>query len=68
MQNLLRQTGALAGFVGLIICLYAGIARLYGMHWVKGFEVVTLLQIGIGGMVLGCFFLLLALTTQAKRP
>jgi hypothetical protein len=33
-----------------------------------GFEIVTLLQIGIGGMVLGCFCLLLVLTAPPGRP
>jgi hypothetical protein len=67
MQNTLRQIGSLAGLIGLLICLFAGVLRLSGMHWLMGFETVTLLQIGIGGMTLGCFLLLLVLTAPAGR-
>ena len=67
MSNILHQTGTLAGFSGLLTCLFAGGARLTGIHWLMGFEIVTLLQIGIGGMVLGCFCLLLVLTGQNRR-
>ncbi len=52
----------------LLTCLFAGLARLTGIHWLMGFEIVTLLQIGIGGMVLGCFCLLLVLTAPPGRP
>lgn len=51
MPNTLRTLGTLAGVVGLLTCLFAGLARLTGIHWLMGFEIVTLLQIGIGGMV-----------------
>jgi hypothetical protein len=68
MPNTLRQIGILAGIIGLLTCLFAGIARLTGVHWLMGFEIITLLQIGIGGMVLGCFCLLLALTAPGNRP
>jgi hypothetical protein len=68
MPNTLRTLGTLAGVVGLLTCLFAGLARLTGIHWLMGFEIVTLLQIGIGGMVLGCFCLLLVLTAPSGRP
>ena len=67
MSNILHQIGTLAGISGLLTCLFAGGARLTGIHWLMGFEIVTLLQIGIGGMVLGCFCLLLVLTGQNRR-
>lgn len=66
MNATLLLLGRLAGFIGLILCLVAGFARLAGWHWFGSFEIVTLLQIGIGGMVFGCFCLLLALT--GRRP
>lgn len=50
MPNTLRTLGTLAGVVGLLTCLFAGLARLTGIHWLMGFEIVTLLQIGIGGI------------------
>ncbi|WP_434513889.1 hypothetical protein AB6Q56_15050 [Dechloromonas sp. ARDL1] len=68
MPNTLRSLGTLAGIAGLLICLFAGALRLAGQHWLMGFETITLLQIGIGGMVFGCFCLLLVLTGRANPP
>lgn len=68
MSKQLRQFGTLAGIIGLLTCLFAGVARLAGMRWLMGFEIVTLLQIGIGGMVLGCYCLLLVLTAPPIPP
>lgn len=68
MLNLLRQTGRAAGAAGFLLCLLAGLARLGGWHWLGGYETVTLLQAGIGGMVFGCFCLLLILTEPSARP
>jgi hypothetical protein len=64
MDNLLVMLGRLAGLVGLVICLGAGIARVLGHFYVAGFSVSTLLQAGLAGLVLGCFALLLALTER----
>lgn len=68
MPNMLRSFGTLAGIAGLLVCLLAGALRLGGQHWIMGFEIVTLLQIGIGGMVLGCFCLLLAQDGRRDAP
>lgn len=67
MNAKLLPLGRLAGALGLALCVVAGLARLAGMHWFVGFEIVTILQIGIGGMVLGCFCLLLVLTGCAPK-
>jgi len=65
MDKFLLPVGRLAGLLGLLLCLVSGLLRLSGQHWIGGFETLTLLQGGIAGMVLGCFFLLLALTKNA---
>jgi hypothetical protein len=65
VENSLVLLGRIAGFVGILMCLTSGVARLSGMHWLGGFETLTLLQGGIAGMVFGCFFLLLALSKDA---
>ena len=67
MNATLLPLGRLAGFIGFILCLVAGLARLAGTHWFAGFEIVTLLQIGIGGMVFGCFCLLVVLTGADRQ-
>ncbi len=67
MNNLLLWLGRSAGAAGLILCLLSGGARLAGQHWFGSFEALTLLQAGIGGMVLGCLCLLLVLTNNATK-
>lgn len=64
METLLISTGRLAGLVGVVLCVIAGIAgavRLSGAYWLGGFQVITLLQAGIASMVLGCLCLLMVL-------
>ena len=51
MNQLLLPLGRIAGFVGFFICLASGLARLAGVYGIIGFEMLTLLQAGIGGMV-----------------
>jgi hypothetical protein len=61
MENLLFMLGRLAGIIGLVTCVVAGLARLLGHFYLAGFSVASLLQAGIGGLLIGCFALLLAL-------
>lgn len=58
MNKLLLLVGRIAGIAGFVFCLASGIARITGRHWIAGFEALTVLQVGIAGMVLGCFCLL----------
>ena len=62
MNSSLLLLGRSSGLLGLALCLISGITRLAGVHWLAGFETLTILQAGIGGMVFGCFCLLLVLT------
>ena len=61
MENLLVMLGRIAGIAGAVICLVAGFARLLGHFYIAGFSVASLLQAGIGGLLIGCFMLLLAM-------
>lgn len=61
MDNLLVMLGRLAGLAGVVLCLVAGIARILGQFYLAGFSVASLLQAGMGGLLIGCFALLLAL-------
>jgi hypothetical protein len=61
MDNLLVMLGRLAGIAGVVLCLVAGIARILGQFYLAGFSVSSLLQAGMGGLLIGCFALLLAL-------
>jgi hypothetical protein len=60
MDNLLVMLGRIAGIAGAVICLVAGFARLLGHFYIGGFSVASLLQGGMGGLLIGCFALLLA--------
>lgn len=61
MEILLIRTGRLAGLVGVVLCVIAGAVRLSGTYWLGPFQATTFLQVGVAGMVLGCFCLLLGL-------
>ncbi len=54
MEGLLKL-GWLSGIVGVLLCVAAVGIRLAGGFWVAGFQVGTLLQAGIAGLVFGCF-------------
>jgi len=61
MQILLLAIGRLAALSGVLVCALAGGARLAGAYWLGGFQVTTLLQVGIAAMVLGCLCFLIVL-------
>jgi hypothetical protein len=61
MDNLLVMLGRLAGIAGVVLCLVAGLARVLGQFYLGGFSVASLLQAGMGGLLIGCFLLLLAM-------
>ena len=61
METLLIALGRLAGLAGAVLCMVAGVARLTGAYWLGGFQLTTLLQVGVAAMVLGCLCLLMAL-------
>ena len=69
MQELLVWVGRLAGVAGVALCAVAVVTRLVGAYWLGGFQVGTLLQVGVAVMVLGCLGYLAALTERFRaRP
>lgn len=66
MDGLLLLLGRAAGFVGLLMCVVAAVARLLGKYYLAGFQLGTMLQAGIAAVVVGCFLLLLVLVTQGR--
>lgn len=66
MDALLLLLGRVAGIGGLLLCITAVVLRLAGKYYLGTFQLATLLQGGMAATVLGCFFLLLALTAQGK--
>jgi hypothetical protein len=67
MQNLLLWIGRLAGIGGVLTCAAAVIVRLYGRFFIGGFQVLTLLQVGVAAMVLGCLAYL-AVLSERRQP
>jgi len=64
METLLIWTGRLAGLAGVLLCVIAVAGRLSGAYRLFQFEALTVLQVGVAGMVLGCLCLLMALIEQ----
>jgi hypothetical protein len=64
MDNLLVMLGRVAGIAGVVICLVAGFARTVGHFYLAGFSVTALMQAGMGGLMIGCFLLLLAMQSR----
>jgi hypothetical protein len=54
MEGLLVWIGRLAGLSGVLLCAFAIFLRLSGRFLLGGFQVTTLAQVGIAGMILGC--------------
>ncbi len=67
MEKLLLWLGRVAGIGGLVLCLVAAMLRLRGDFYLGTLQLVTLLQAGIAGIVIGCFLLLLVLIERAGR-
>ena len=53
MRKLLEATANIAGVLGTVICLVAGLARVSGQFHLAGFEAMTLFTGGMAIMVFG---------------
>ena len=67
MESLLLWIGRIAGLAGLLLSGWAAWARLQGAYFAGGFQIGTLLLVGMTGMLVGCFCLLLVLTTRSRH-
>jgi hypothetical protein len=65
VAKLLLWIGRVGGIVGVIVCAVAVLARLRGVYNLVGFQVGTLLLVGIAAMLAGCLGYLAAI---AERP
>jgi hypothetical protein len=64
MEDMMVWIGRIAGAGGALIWVIAAAVRLSGRYFFSGFQVGTLLQVGIAAMILGCFCFLAALTAR----
>ena len=65
-MKVLLWVGRLSGVTGALMCLVAFVVRLTGQYFLGGYQLGTLLLGGIAAMVLGCFCLLVTLTSGAR--
>ena len=63
-MGIVLRLGQLSGIVGALLCVVSVLFRLKGDYWLGGFQLGTLLQVGIAAMVFGCFSLLFILSQQ----
>lgn len=54
MEQLLTWVGRLAGWLGVLVCAVALVARLTGSWAVGGVSIGTLFQLGMAAMILAC--------------
>ncbi len=67
MQSLFNLTGTLAGAVGALLCLAAGLTRLTGAYHLAGLEATTIFMVGTGLMVFACLLKLEVLVISPGR-
>jgi len=67
MEILLVWVGRLVGLAGVALCAWAVVNRLTGSYFAGGFQIGTLLQAGMTAILVGCLFLLIALTNRPHR-
>jgi hypothetical protein len=67
MESLLLWVGRIAGVGGLILSAWAALARLRGAYFAGGFQIGTLLLVGMTGMLVSCLCLLLVLTQRSRK-
>lgn len=51
MKNLLATGGTVAGYLGALVCLITGLARVGGYFYVAGYQSTTLFTVGMAMMV-----------------
>ena len=66
MSRMLEMAGAIAGVVGLLVCIVSSVVRLSGEWYVFDFDLLTLFTVGIGLMVAACFFKLQAMGAERR--
>ncbi len=67
MYKNLVLAGSIAGALGALICLTAGLARMAGFYYLAGYQSTTLFNAGVGLMVFACLVRLETLQTAVKE-
>ncbi len=64
MDHLLLLTGRSFGALGALLCVAMAAVRLTGRYSLGGISVGAMFQAGMGAALIGCFCLLLVLTSR----
>jgi MFS-type transporter involved in bile tolerance (Atg22 family) len=67
MEGILLWIGRIAGMAGLVLSVWAAVARLQGAYFAAGFQIGTLLLVGMTGMIIACLCLLFVLTMRPRQ-
>lgn len=54
MSTLISTLGNLAGVLGVLLCLSAGLVRVGGMRTLAEFDVMTFFFVGMALMIMAC--------------
>lgn len=65
MNRLLANLGSIAGIIGILICLVAGLVRLSGSFYLSGYSAQSLFVIGIASIIMACY---LKLEHLSRKP
>jgi hypothetical protein len=68
MQKILKSVADVAGIGGILLCVFAGFARILGTFHIAGYESLTLFSIGMGGMIFSILLKLDVLLREIRRP
>jgi hypothetical protein len=66
MHAVLIWIARLTGIAGLLVMALAAFARLSGDYWMGGFQVGTILQVGMAVTLVACLGYIAALVEQAR--
>lgn len=67
MESILLWIGRIVGIAGLVLSAWAAAARLQGAFFAGGFQIGTLLLVGMSGMIIACLCLLFVLTMRPRQ-
>ena len=54
MLNTIKYAGNSFAVIGLLLCLTAGLARIFGSFYLIGFEALTLFNVGTTLLIAAC--------------
>lgn len=66
MNRILELAGVITGWLGILLCLISGGARIAGMFYFSGFQTITLFMGGMALMLSSCVLKLEVLNQKSR--